>query len=63
MSSENDPLIESKETTCSVDSENYIENIKYIERLKLQQSILNMLIDTDPVKSGSFQEDIQDGTD
>jgi hypothetical protein len=38
---------ESEKKTEMADSDNYIENDKYVKKLKLQRTVLNKLIGTD----------------
>jgi hypothetical protein len=47
MTIESKNSTESEDQTYAVDSENYIENIRYMKMLKIQHSVLNKLVSTD----------------
>ena len=47
MPDKNEDPADSENKTCPADSENSIENIKYIKKLALQRSVLNKLVGSD----------------
>jgi hypothetical protein len=47
MPDKNEDPADSENETCPADSENSIENIKYMKKLALQRSVLNKLVGSD----------------
>jgi hypothetical protein len=64
MSKENEQLNESENEACAANSENVVENVKYIKKLELQRSVLlNMLVGSDinqPADTNSIDPDNPD---
>ncbi|MEI6749961.1 MAG: hypothetical protein ACOYMF_15245 [Bacteroidales bacterium] len=49
MPKEKNKPLEAEDETFAVDSENYIENVKYRKMLKIQRSVLDKLVSPDDI--------------